>query len=199
MIRRSFSVRCLLLLGVFSLLMALMFPAFADVPAGMNPPYRQGDSSSEIRQIKARMQELGYFAKGAALTNAFSDKMTERVRQFREKNGLPASDVVDSEFLSLLYSDQAITASGTPVSSSGASGNSGSSGVTSSSRQTSGGKTGSSGESGSSRQTSGGKSASSGTSETTHDDILYFVIGAAVILVLFLVYLLIRRQLSKKE
>ena len=205
MIRRTFSARCLLLLWLTALLLALTFPAAADVPAGLNPPYQQGDSSPEIRQIKERMQELGYFTKGAALTNAWSGKMTERVRLFREKNGLPASDIVDSEFLSVLYSDQAVTASGSPVSGASRGSGTGSSGSSSgesgsSSRQdASGGKTGASGSSSSRQNASGGKAGTSDRSETTHDDILYFVIGGGVIVMLFLIYLLIRRQISKKN
>lgn len=79
-----------------------------DAPAVVYQTLKQGSKGTDVLEMKKRMQELGYFKKGAELSNVYNGTCVERVKQFQKKNGLPQTGVADTETLSLLYSDQAL-------------------------------------------------------------------------------------------
>jgi len=196
--RRVFILFCALFLLFFQTEPVLA----ASYPADLHPPYAQGDSSAAIKQIKLRLQELGYFSKGASLTTSFSEHLAERVQQFRERNGLPASKKIDSAFLTALYSENAVPASGKGASdaaslqaasadsdaSAGRASSAGASASDESERTASSRNTSVSRQSASSHQNTG----------TTRDEMMYFFIGLAAVLVLSLIYVLIHRKIPKK-
>ncbi|MBE5803821.1 MAG: hypothetical protein E7316_04845 [Clostridiales bacterium] len=67
-------------------------------------PLKQGSSGSDVLQMKKRLQELGYFAEGAAMTNKYNATTVERVKLFQKVNGLKQTGTADSATLTLLYS-----------------------------------------------------------------------------------------------
>lgn len=196
--RRVFILFCALFLLFFHTEPVLA----ASYPADLHPPYAQGDSSAAIKQIKLRLQELGYFSEGASLTTSFSEHLAERVQQFRERNGLPASKKIDSAFLTALYSENAVPASGEGASdaaplqaasadsdaSAGRASSAGASASDESERTAPSRNTSVSRQSASSHQNTG----------TTRDEMMYFFIGLAAVLVLSLIYVLIHRKIPKK-
>lgn len=70
-------------------------------------PLQKGDKGAEVVQMKERLQTLGYFRAGAELSDAYNDTCVERVQQFQQNNGLPATGIADADTLTLLYSDSA--------------------------------------------------------------------------------------------
>ncbi len=70
-------------------------------------PLQKGDKGEEVVQMKARLQELGYFRAGAELSDSYNDTCVERVQQFQKNNGLPATGDADVETLTILYSESA--------------------------------------------------------------------------------------------
>ena len=208
--RRVFILFCALFLLFFQTEPVLA----ASYPADLHPPYAQGDSSAAIKQIKFRLQELGYFSEGASLTTSFSEHLAERVQQFRERNGLPASKKIDSAFLTALYSENAVPASGkgaadsASVSVTSAASNPTASRASSADSDASAGRASSAGASASdesertasSRNTSVSRQSASShqNTGTTRDEMMYFFIGLAAVLVLSLIYVLIHRKIPKK-
>lgn len=70
-------------------------------------PLQKGDKGIEVIQMKERLQSLGYFRAGAELSDTYNDTCVERVQQFQQNNGLPATGVADADTLTLLYSNSA--------------------------------------------------------------------------------------------
>lgn len=68
---------------------------------------KQGSTGDDVFRLKKRMQELGYFSSGAALSDQYNATTTERVKQFQKANGLSQTGTVDEETLKILYSDAA--------------------------------------------------------------------------------------------
>jgi len=71
-------------------------------------PLGQGDRGAEVLAMKQRLQELGYFTAGAALSNAYNGTCVERVKQFQANNGLDVTGYADSLTLRKLYSSDAV-------------------------------------------------------------------------------------------
>lgn len=82
--------------------------------AALADTYREGMSGSEIKAIKQRMLELGYYH-GEISNNQFNNTMTERVKQLQKNNGLKQTGVVDDALYALIFSDAVIKADGNPV------------------------------------------------------------------------------------
>jgi hypothetical protein len=70
-------------------------------------PLKQGDRGEKVLELKARMQELGYFAAGASYSDQYNGTTTERVKLFQKANGLKQTGVADAEMQRLLFSDEA--------------------------------------------------------------------------------------------
>ncbi|MBP3542425.1 MAG: phosphodiester glycosidase family protein [Clostridia bacterium] len=97
----------LLLLSLTTLCLGLACAEEADPTL---PPdkvlYKQGDNKAEIKQIKLRLYELGYY-NSSNLNREFNSTMTRTVKTFQEQNGLEVTGkitVADKEFL---FSDAA--------------------------------------------------------------------------------------------
>jgi len=71
-------------------------------------PLSQGDKGADVLKMKLRMQELGYFRKGTEVSETYTEKCTDRVKDFQKNNGLPATGIADEETLRVLYSDSAV-------------------------------------------------------------------------------------------
>lgn len=69
---------------------------------------KPGSSGSDVLMMKKRLQELGYFSQGASLSASYNTACKERVMQFQQANGLPATGIADSVTLSVLYSGDAV-------------------------------------------------------------------------------------------
>lgn len=65
---------------------------------------KQGDTGSDVYELKIRMYQLGYFN-----TNSFSDEFskttTERVKQLQKMNGLEQTGIVTPELQEFIFSD----------------------------------------------------------------------------------------------
>lgn len=68
---------------------------------------KKGSKGSDVLAMKERLQELGYFKKGAEMSNVYNDTCAERVKQFQKANGLRQTGVADPDTLALLFSEQA--------------------------------------------------------------------------------------------
>ncbi|MBR6786601.1 MAG: peptidoglycan-binding protein [Clostridia bacterium] len=68
----------------------------------------EGDSSSKIRELKLRMQELLYFDPDASMGNAFNETMTQRVKLLQETNGFEPTGVVSKELYNFIMSDDCL-------------------------------------------------------------------------------------------
>lgn len=68
---------------------------------------QQGESGTLVFEMKERMQELGYFSAGAALSDKYNSTTTERVKLFQKANGLKQTGIANEETLQLLYSENA--------------------------------------------------------------------------------------------
>ena len=75
----------------------------------MYDPLKNGDKGEAVTEMKLRMQELGYFKAGASLSDEYNGTCVDRMKQFQEKNGLPATGDADVETLTVLFSDSAIS------------------------------------------------------------------------------------------
>jgi len=90
-------------------------PKLTDTPAPTPPPtslpfagYKKGDRNVVIGQIKARLQELGYYVHGAKCDNEFNSTMVERIKMFQENNGLKESGEADLQTIKVLFSSSAV-------------------------------------------------------------------------------------------
>lgn len=90
--------RIVSMLLVFCLMLSLMPFALAETL------YKEGDSNDEIKKIKDRMFELGYYNTKSS-HNQFNATMTERVKQLQKMNDLEQTGVIDEALYTLLFSD----------------------------------------------------------------------------------------------
>lgn len=63
----------------------------------VNLPYREGDSSPEIREIKKKLNKIGF--SGITETNYFGSFTTKRVKEFQENYGISTTGIIDQETL----------------------------------------------------------------------------------------------------
>lgn len=84
---------------VLTLLLSLMPFAFAEVL------YKEGDKNEDIKKIKDRMFELGYYNTESS-HNQFNATMTDRVKQLQKANGLAQTGVIDEDLYNLIFSDE---------------------------------------------------------------------------------------------
>ena len=70
-------------------------------------PLSQGDKGPEVLRMKQRLQELSYFKKNAEMSSSYNETCAERVKQFQEANGLPATGEADEITLAVLFSENA--------------------------------------------------------------------------------------------
>ncbi len=68
-----------------------------------------GTRSEQVREVKKRLQELGYMG-SASVTKEYNQKTGDAVRRFQEANGLPATGEVDEETERVLFSENALKA-----------------------------------------------------------------------------------------
>lgn len=73
--------------------------------------YKEGDKSEEIKLLKDRMFELGYY-NAKATHNQFNQTMTERIRQLQKVNGLEETGVVTQELYDFIMSENCLDKSG---------------------------------------------------------------------------------------
>ena len=73
--------------------------------------YQEGDKSEEIRILKDRMFELGYYNAKAG-HNQFNATMTERVKQLQKVNGLEETGVVTQALYDFIMSDNCLDKNG---------------------------------------------------------------------------------------
>ena len=66
--------------------------------------YREGDSGSDVMEIKARMFELGYYNTLPTISS-YNATMTERVMQLQESNGLQQTGVITQALYDLIFSN----------------------------------------------------------------------------------------------
>ena len=90
----------------------MMSSAFADIPAEVKDSYTYNTRDNSIILVKKRLEELGYFEKGTQYSNYVSEGLKETVLIFQKKNNVTMDGVIDRDFLELLFSDQAVDASG---------------------------------------------------------------------------------------
>lgn len=67
-----------------------------------------GCRGDAVIRLKVRLQELGYFSSGAALSDVYNDTCAQRVRQFQSANGLPETGRADDATQRVLYSGSAV-------------------------------------------------------------------------------------------
>jgi len=65
-------------------------------------PCAKGDEDLNVRKVKARLKELGYYSATATYDDEFNDIMVKRVKLFQENNGLEVTGLVDSATISAL-------------------------------------------------------------------------------------------------
>lgn len=81
----------------------------ANALAMFDTTYKNGDSGGDIAQIQNRLRDLGYF--NYRTTNRLSDFTEEAIRKFQSSNGLDATGKADVETQTLLFSNNAKSAS----------------------------------------------------------------------------------------
>ena len=100
---------------ISALLFALVFlflsagAAYAAKADEAELPLTVGTRSALVREVKKRLQELGYMG-SASVTNEYNRKTADAVRRFQEVNGLPATGEVDAETERVLFSEKAMKA-----------------------------------------------------------------------------------------
>lgn len=77
-------------------------PTSTPVPPTLGS-YKKGDKNEEIRQIKARLQELGYYVHDAKYDNEFNSIMVERIKMFQKNNGLEENGEADTQTIERLF------------------------------------------------------------------------------------------------
>ncbi|MBE5779597.1 MAG: hypothetical protein E7331_09755 [Clostridiales bacterium] len=77
-----------------------------ETPAPDKVLYKQGDKNAEIKEIKQRLYELGYY-NTTNLNREFNSAMTRTVKTFQEQNGLEVTGVITVADKDFLFSDQA--------------------------------------------------------------------------------------------
>lgn len=68
-----------------------------------------GMSGDAVKEIKARLQALGYY-RNVNLTRQYTEDTAERVRRFQQVNGLPETGEVDAATMAALFADDALRA-----------------------------------------------------------------------------------------
>ena len=99
----------LLFLSIFLLFASCLplSPAFSEGAAGL----QKGDSGPEVDALKERMYVLGYFT-SRKFSPIYNDITAQRVALLQEMNGLEPTGTCSPELLSLIFSDDVITADG---------------------------------------------------------------------------------------
>jgi peptidoglycan hydrolase-like protein with peptidoglycan-binding domain len=90
--------------------MWIEFDAEASQQSRNVPSYtelKQGKDGTEVLKMKERLQALGYFSRGANISDKYNVTTTERVKLFQKVNGLKQTGVADEDTLMLLFSDAA--------------------------------------------------------------------------------------------
>lgn len=77
------------------------------------PMLRSGSEGDEVKQLQARLQELGYYQ--GDIDGQYGPGTREAVRLFQEQNGLGTDGIVGGETRTVLYSTQAKPAASTPT------------------------------------------------------------------------------------
>ncbi len=83
---------------------------------GLAAPYRtleEGMSGEDVRQLKLRMYELGYFYSDI-VSNAYNSLMTRRIAWLQQRNGLDETGIATPDLQTLIYSDAVIPAEDVP-------------------------------------------------------------------------------------
>lgn len=90
-------------------------PESAPTPTPAPNPilYTEGDVSEEIREIKKRLQALGYFSSENRMGAEFTATTAERVAQFQRQNGLRETGSIDEMTRAAVWSDAAVPANAT--------------------------------------------------------------------------------------
>lgn len=99
--------------GIALLIMTLLILSVC-ASFGLSEPYntlREGDSGEEVKTLKMRMYELGYF-KSTDYSDIYNQTTAERVRQLQKKNGLKQTGVATPELQRLIFSDECVAYSG---------------------------------------------------------------------------------------
>lgn len=104
----------LLLMVLIAISMAACAPARAEIPEGVKEFYEYNKNDDSIIIVKKRMQELGYFSKGAKFTGSVNVTMQNAVLLFQKQNGLEEDGVIDTVFLERLFSEEAVGKDGKP-------------------------------------------------------------------------------------
>ena len=59
--------------------------------------YKKGDKGKEVKEIKRRLQELGYYSASAELGSEFNDTMVSKVKRYQEDQGLKQTGRIDED------------------------------------------------------------------------------------------------------
>lgn len=108
----SKALRTALFALLLTLLTAFAVSALGDGEYRLLKPDCYGD---DVVALKTRMHELGYFS-SSTFNNRYSDDTAQRVRSFERACGLPETGIMTPALQTLLYSDDAVNASGQSVS-----------------------------------------------------------------------------------
>ncbi|MDR1263752.1 MAG: peptidoglycan-binding protein, partial [Oscillospiraceae bacterium] len=71
-----------------------------------------GDRSDDVTMLQDRLIRMGYLTEGA--TGYYGEQTRDAVRAFQKMNGLPDDGYAGAQTLSLLFTDMALSAAGTP-------------------------------------------------------------------------------------
>ena len=79
----------------------------SDVSGELSPCF-EGDVGLDVRRVKARLKELGYYSSTATFDDEFNSIMVQRVKDFQENNGLSVTGGVNGYTLEALEADNPI-------------------------------------------------------------------------------------------
>ena len=68
---------------------------------------KKNDSGDEVLALKQRLTELGYYRKGATITNVYNDTCAQRIRIFQRVHGLEEDGAASQMLQYLLFSPEA--------------------------------------------------------------------------------------------
>lgn len=82
----------------------LMLVQKTESAAAQYTPLKHGSRGEDVRRMKLRLQELGYFKASADITDKYNETCIDRVKDFQKRNGLPVTGEADQTTLALLFS-----------------------------------------------------------------------------------------------
>ena len=106
---------CVVILAATACLPSSLAIAAINPPDEINPTptpapvYRllqKNDSNNEVKDLKERMQDLGYFKRSSQLSKKFNDSMTEALTELLTVNELPLQTDVTPELQAFIFSDR---------------------------------------------------------------------------------------------